>query len=93
MPWWGWLLVAWAVLGTAAGLWMGAAAGVARRRERVARAHETADAAEFAEQCRLPHGPPGVGPTDAVAAREPPSTEPASPGRELSRDGSVTHPS
>jgi hypothetical protein len=39
MPWWAWLLVIWAVLATAVGLFLGAVAARARARERAARAH------------------------------------------------------
>jgi hypothetical protein len=40
MPWWGWLLAGWVVVGTTAGLWMAAAGRIARQRERELRAHQ-----------------------------------------------------
>jgi hypothetical protein len=42
MPWWGWALVGWAVIATVAALWLAAAAGIARTRERAARRHQYA---------------------------------------------------
>jgi hypothetical protein len=45
MPWWGWMLVGWSVLAVAVAAWVAAAARVARRRERAARAHQYEDAA------------------------------------------------
>ncbi len=43
MAWWVWLLVGWAVLSTAAGVYVGAVAAEARARERVAREHRGGD--------------------------------------------------
>lgn len=37
MPWWAWLLLTWSGLAGALAVWIGAAAGIARRRERATR--------------------------------------------------------
>jgi flagellar biosynthesis/type III secretory pathway M-ring protein FliF/YscJ len=51
MPWWGWLLVAWAVVATVAALWLGATAAIARRRERATRARQyAAEAADRSQR-------------------------------------------
>lgn len=39
MPWWAWLLLAWAVLATVGGLVLGAVAARSRARERAGREH------------------------------------------------------
>jgi hypothetical protein len=40
MPWWGWLLSAWTAVAVAAAFWVGAAAAIARRRERAAHRYQ-----------------------------------------------------
>ena len=40
MPWWGWLLGSWTALAVAAAFWVGAAAAIARRRERGAHRYQ-----------------------------------------------------
>ncbi|SNR33226.1 hypothetical protein [Blastococcus mobilis] len=46
MPWWVWLLSIWGVVGLAVSFWIGAAAAIARRRERAVRAHQRSEALE-----------------------------------------------
>jgi hypothetical protein len=46
MPWWVWLLSIWGVVGLAVAFWIGAAATIARRRERAVRAHQQGEALE-----------------------------------------------
>jgi hypothetical protein len=43
MPWWGWLLLGWVALALVVGFWVAAAAAIARRRERAARAYRYQD--------------------------------------------------
>jgi uncharacterized membrane protein len=40
VPWWAWVLLGWAVVATVVSFWLASAAGLARRREREARAHQ-----------------------------------------------------
>ncbi len=44
MPWWVWLLSIWGVVAVAGAFWVGAAAAIARRRERAVRAHQRSEA-------------------------------------------------
>jgi hypothetical protein len=46
MPWWGWVLLGWAFVAALTAAWLGAAASIARRREREARAHQYGAAIE-----------------------------------------------
>ena len=56
MPWWGWVLATWVVVGTGAGLWIAAAGGIARQRERAARAHRHGEAVQRARNSRREAG-------------------------------------
>ena len=44
MPWWAWLLAIWGVVALAAAFWLGAAAAIARQRERAVRDHQHGEA-------------------------------------------------
>jgi hypothetical protein len=46
MPWWAWLLLGWATVATVAAFWLGAAATIARGRERAVRRHQYGQMAE-----------------------------------------------
>lgn len=50
MTWWTWLLIGWAVVATSGAIWTGAAAAIARRREREARRYQYDDALQQEQQ-------------------------------------------
>jgi hypothetical protein len=58
VPWWGWLLLGWLLLAGFTAAWLGAAASIARGRERAVRAHQYGAAMEEEWQ-RAVDGTPG----------------------------------
>jgi hypothetical protein len=65
VQWWGWLLIGWVFLAGLTAAWLGAAASVARGRERAIRGHQYGDAMEQEWQGAVdgsPFPPEPVGP-------------------------------